>query len=42
MGVLKANSMNEAQELIGTDPMVKVGRLIFEVHAWMIAKNILP
>jgi hypothetical protein len=25
-----------------TDPMVKVGRLIFELHAWMVVKNILP
>ena len=42
MGALKTNSMQEAQDLINTDPMVKVGRLIFELHAWMINKNILP
>lgn len=42
VGALKANSLEEAQELIGTDPMVKVGRLIFELHTWMINKNILP
>ena len=42
IGALKATSLQEAQELIGTDPMVKVGRLIFELHAWMINKNILP
>jgi uncharacterized protein YciI len=42
IGVLKANSLQEAQELISTDPMVKVGRLIFELHAWMVDKNILP
>ena len=42
IGVLKAKSLAEAQELISTDPMVKVGRLIFELHAWMINKNILP
>ena len=42
IGALKTNSMQEAQELISTDPMVKVGRLIFELHAWMINKNILP
>jgi uncharacterized protein YciI len=42
VGVLKAKSLDEAQELISTDPMVKVGRLIFELHAWMINKNILP
>ena len=42
IGVLKAASLAEAQELIGTDPMVKAGRLIFELHAWMVGKNILP
>jgi uncharacterized protein YciI len=42
IGVLKSNSFAEAQELLGTDPMVKVGRLIFELHAWMVGKNILP
>jgi uncharacterized protein YciI len=42
IGVLKTGSLAEAQELISTDPMVKVGRLIFELHAWMVDKNILP
>jgi len=42
IGALKTNSMQEAQELINTDPMVKVGRLVFELHAWMINKKILP
>jgi len=42
MGVLRANSFDEAYELIGTDPMVKVNRLVFELHAWMVDKNILP
>ena len=42
IGVLKAASLAEAQELISTDPMVKVGRLIFELHAWMVDKKILP
>jgi uncharacterized protein len=42
VGVLKADSLAEAQMLISTDPMVKVGRLIFELHAWMVDKNILP
>ena len=40
IGVLKTASLAEAQELIRTDPMVKVGRLIFELHAWMVEKNI--
>ena len=42
IGALKADSLEEAQELISTDPMVKVGRLIFELHAWMIQKGVLP
>jgi len=39
---LKTRSLSEAQELISTDPMVKAGRLIFELHTWMIKRNILP
>jgi uncharacterized protein len=42
IGVLKTGSLAEAQELIRTDPMVKVGRLVFELHAWMVDKNTLP
>lgn len=42
IGALKAESMQEAEQLIDTDPMVKVGRLVFELHAWMIGKGILP
>ena len=42
IGVLKADSLAEAQALISTDPMVKMGRLIFELHTWMVDKNILP
>ncbi|MEO8358302.1 MAG: YciI family protein [Chloroflexota bacterium] len=42
IGVLKTASLAEAQELISTDPMVRVGRLIFELHVWMIDKNSLP
>ncbi|HKI54638.1 MAG TPA: YciI family protein [Anaerolineales bacterium] len=42
IGALKAGSLEEAQELISTDPMVKIGRLVFELHTWMIEKDILP
>jgi len=42
IGALKTESLAEAQELISTDPMVRVGRLVFELHTWMVAKNILP
>ena len=41
MGILKTDSFTEAHELISTDPMVKVDRLRFELHAWMVDKNIL-
>ena len=42
IGVIKAPSLAEAQELLSMDPMVKAGRLIFELHAWMVGKNVLP
>jgi uncharacterized protein len=42
IGVLKASSLAEAQAWISTDPMVKVGRLIFELHTWLVGKGILP
>ncbi len=42
MGVLRASTYEEAYDLISTDPMVKVNRPIFELHAWMIDRSILP
>ena len=42
VGALKTGSLAEAHELLGTDPMVKAGRLIFELHTWMVDKKILP
>lgn len=42
IGVLKASSLAEAQSWIATDPMVAVGRLVFELHAWMVPAGILP
>jgi uncharacterized protein YciI len=42
IGALKAKSLDEAKEWISTDPMVKVGRLVFEMHTWMVRKAILP
>ena len=42
IGVLKAISLSEAQNWISTDPMVKIGRLTFELHTWMVGKDILP
>ena len=42
IGVLKTDTLEEARELLDTDPMVKVGRLVFEIHAWMVGRDILP
>jgi hypothetical protein len=42
IGVLGTNSFAEATDLLSTDPMVKVHRLIFELHIWRIDKIILP
>jgi len=42
IGALKTESLAEAQELISTDPIVQAERLVFELHTWMVAKNILP
>ena len=41
VGVLKAASLREARDLLNTDPSVRAGRLVFEVHLWMINKGIL-
>lgn len=42
IGVLKTETMQEARDLLDTDPMVQVGWLAYEVHAWMVGKGILP
>jgi uncharacterized protein YciI len=42
IGVLKTSSFEEAQGLISTDPMVKAGHLVFDLHVWMVDKGILP
>jgi len=41
-GVLKASSYEEACSWINTDPMVKIRRLDFDMHAWMLQKGVLP
>lgn len=41
LGVLRVDSLREAQELVSTDPMVRAGRLVFELHLWMVARGIL-
>jgi uncharacterized protein YciI len=42
IGVLKARSLAEAEVWISTDPMVRTGRLVVELHAWMVSKGVLP
>lgn len=41
IGALKTTSLAEAQALISTDPIVKAGHLMYELHAWMVEQNIL-
>jgi uncharacterized protein len=42
IGVFKTSTFDEAESLISTDPMVKAGHLAFELHTWIVDKNILP
>ena len=30
----------QVQELISSDPMVKMSRLVFDLYAWVVDKNI--
>jgi len=40
--VLRVASLKEAQDLCATDPMVKAGRLVVELHPWQIPDGVLP
>jgi uncharacterized protein YciI len=40
--VFRVASLPEAQELTGTDPMIKIGRLVLELHPWQVPDGILP
>jgi uncharacterized protein YciI len=40
--VFRVNSVEEAQDLCATDPMIKVGRLAVELHPWQVPEGILP
>ena len=40
--VLRVASLKEAQDLCATDPMVKAGRLVVELHPWQIPEGVLP
>ena len=40
--VFRVASLPEAEELCATDPMVKVGRLVVELHPWQVPEGVLP
>ena len=40
--VLRVASLKEAQDLCATDPMVKSGRLLVELHPWQVPGGVLP
>ena len=40
--VFRVNSLEEAQNLCATDPMVKIGRLAVELHPWQVPEGVLP
>lgn len=40
--VFKVASLEEAKALAETDPAVQAGRLVIEMHTWMVPEGILP
>lgn len=40
--VFRVGSLQEAQDLCATDPMIKAGRLAAEIHPWQVPGGILP
>jgi len=42
VSVLRVNSLAEAKALSDADPSVQAGRLVSELHPWMVHKGILP
>jgi uncharacterized protein YciI len=40
--IFKTATMEEAKALAGNDPAVKAGRLVVEIHPWMVQKGVLP
>jgi len=37
--IFKCKDAKECEELLKTDPAVSAGRLLYEIHPWMTAKN---
>lgn len=42
VGVFRVGSLAEAQALSDADPAVVAGRLVSEIHPWMVFKGVLP
>jgi uncharacterized protein YciI len=40
--VFRVASLQEAQELSATDPMIKIGRLAIELHPWQVPEGVIP
>src|SRR5438552_2316497 len=40
--VFRVSSIEEAQSLCATDPMIKIGRLVVELHPWQVPEGVLP
>lgn len=40
--VFRVGSLQEAEGLCATDPMVKIGRLVVELHPWQVPDGVLP
>ena len=40
--VFRVSSLQEAQDLCASDPMIKIGRLAVELHPWNVPEGILP
>ena len=40
--VFRVRSLTEAQELCDTDPMVKIRRLLIELHPWQVPEGVIP
>ena len=40
--VMRAASLDEARTLASQDPAVKAGRLVVDIHPWMVAEGVIP
>ena len=42
VSVFRVGSLEEAKALAEDDPAVRAGRLVIELHPWMVPKGVLP